>query len=99
MSSNPNYHSYLLRLWRDGEHHPWRASLQVTLTGEKLTFSDLYSLFAYLAVQLAAHNETDIRTELVNWLQTQTANSTNSLSTEALFTQAQQEHIYEISKD
>ena len=26
------YHSYLLRLWRDGAHSAWRASLQCTAT-------------------------------------------------------------------
>jgi len=46
----PNYLSYLLRLWRgnDGEEAVWRASLESPHTGERRGFSSLKDLFAFL---------------------------------------------------
>ena len=43
-----NYLSYLLRLWRTGEHSVWKASLEDPQTGELLGFADLALLFAFL---------------------------------------------------
>jgi aminoglycoside phosphotransferase (APT) family kinase protein len=40
--------AYLLRLWREGEDMPWRASLLVTETGARRAFGSLESLFAFL---------------------------------------------------
>ena len=51
MDQPATYKSYLLRLWtatHDGEP-VWRASLQSTTTGQRRGFSDLESLFDYLA--------------------------------------------------
>jgi len=51
MDPPATYKSYLLRLWTatyDGEP-VWLASLQNTATGQRRGFSDLESLFAYLA--------------------------------------------------
>ena len=44
------YRSYLLRLWREGDHdEAWRATLQsVTVPDERLSFPDLDGLIAYL---------------------------------------------------
>ena len=53
MEPPATYKSYLLRLWtstQDGEP-VWRASLQCTATGQRQGFSDLESLFAYLAAR------------------------------------------------
>jgi hypothetical protein len=47
------YLSYLLRLWQadaDGEL-VWRASLESPHTGERLSFADAESLFAFLDAQ------------------------------------------------
>jgi hypothetical protein len=47
------YLSYLLRLWQatvDGEL-VWRASLESPHTGERLSFADAGSLFAFLDAQ------------------------------------------------
>ncbi|RME45195.1 MAG: hypothetical protein D6796_10805 [Caldilineae bacterium] len=44
-----HYRSYLLRLWRDGEHAPWRASLENTLTRKRYNFPTLKKLFEFLA--------------------------------------------------
>ena len=45
------YHAYLVRLWQDGPHAPWRASAQCAQTGEKRLFVDLEALFAFLRTQ------------------------------------------------
>ena len=57
MSTNPNYHSYLLRLWRDNAHQPWRASLQSTATGKTQVFANPQTLLAYLAEQVIVDDE------------------------------------------
>jgi hypothetical protein len=48
----PDYLSYLLRLWRDihrGEGQAvWHASLESSLTGKRQGFSSLDDLFAFL---------------------------------------------------
>jgi hypothetical protein len=49
----PDYHSYLLRLWRtsrDG-NAIWHASLESAQTGEQRGFADLASLVAFLEQQ------------------------------------------------
>lgn len=52
MSSHSNYHSYLLRFWRDNAEHPWRASLQSTMTEERLFFTDPTCLIDFLLTTL-----------------------------------------------
>ena len=46
----PDYLSYLLRLWRvDGEENAvWRASLESPHTGERRGFAKLADLFTFL---------------------------------------------------
>lgn len=46
-----NYRSYLLRIWRDSAHGPWRASLETPDRSETLAFPDLETLFAYVRTQ------------------------------------------------
>lgn len=58
MAANPNYHSYLLRLWRDDVDQPWRASLQSTATADTLAFADLHALLVFLVEQLTGDEET-----------------------------------------
>jgi hypothetical protein len=50
------YQSYLLRLWRTGSQGAavWRASLESAQTGERHSFADLASLFAFLEKQTSA---------------------------------------------
>ena len=45
------YCSYLIRLWQDDDHLPWRASAQSVQTGTIQWFPDLESLFVFLAEQ------------------------------------------------
>lgn len=53
MSPKPplTYSAYLLRLWRDSEQSPWRASLEDAQSGERHGFADLEQLFSFLRRQ------------------------------------------------
>lgn len=61
-----NYYAFLLRLWREEEQMPWRASLEDPHTGEKVHFAELEKLVAFLRQidqpppASASHNETGI---------------------------------------
>jgi hypothetical protein len=45
------YQAYMVRIWRDSQHAPWRASTQCVQTGEKRLFADLHTLFAFLQAE------------------------------------------------
>ncbi|HHJ06400.1 MAG TPA: hypothetical protein ENK24_02755 [Anaerolineae bacterium] len=45
------YLAYLLRLWRDNETVPWRASVEDARTGERRGFANLKTLLAFLEKQ------------------------------------------------
>lgn len=45
------YRSYLLRLWRTGEHGPWRAMLEPVGRDERHNFANLHELYAFLDAQ------------------------------------------------
>jgi hypothetical protein len=49
----PDYHSYLLRLWRDGGPQTWRGSLQCTATDQLYHFVSVEALIAFLTMRLA----------------------------------------------
>jgi hypothetical protein len=49
-----NYHAYLVRLWRDGDQAPWRASLTHVSSGECRHFADLPAAWAFLEAGLAS---------------------------------------------
>lgn len=53
----PEYHSYLLRLWRDQSPIGWRASLQSTRTSARHTFADLDSLLSFLLDETQATSD------------------------------------------
>ena len=53
VTTKRKYLSYLLRLWmvdEDGEY-AWRASLEITHSGERIGFATLDSLLAFLKEQ------------------------------------------------
>lgn len=50
-SSSYQYHSYLVRLWQDGEGMPWVVSIKHVATGEKMFFDGLECFFAFLRTQ------------------------------------------------
>ena len=60
-SEQPDYLSYLLRLWReDGKGSTdWRASLESALTGKRYVFPSLMKLFAFLQRQTGMGCDTD----------------------------------------
>lgn len=43
-----DYRAFLLRLWREGEGLPWRATLEDPHTGERFNFATLERLFEFL---------------------------------------------------
>lgn len=45
------YLVYVLRLWCDGPAAPWRAALDCAHTGERLPFTRLTELFAFLEAE------------------------------------------------
>lgn len=49
-----NYSAYLVRLWQETPHTPWRASAQCASTGQKRYFATLAELFAFLETQTLA---------------------------------------------
>jgi hypothetical protein len=53
MKKSLNYFSYLLRVWRENDTAPWRASLEDAHTGERRNFARLQDLFK------AVESETD----------------------------------------
>ncbi|MCB8926749.1 MAG: hypothetical protein H6652_14110 [Ardenticatenaceae bacterium] len=49
MSKNlQHYHAYLLRIWREEEGMPWRATLQNPHTGEQEGFASVEQLIEFL---------------------------------------------------
>jgi len=57
----PDYLSYLLRLWRVAGTGPaiWRASLKSASTGEQVGFASLEELFDYLRVETGSARSTE----------------------------------------
>jgi hypothetical protein len=47
-----DYHAYLIRLWRDDQHEPWRAELVSPHTGEERRFATPEQLFSYVQEQM-----------------------------------------------
>ena len=47
-SSPLDYHSYLLRLWRDGAQGVWRASLHSTAIEQVYHFASIEALVSFL---------------------------------------------------
>ena len=52
-----SYFSYLVRLWRDGPHAPWRALAKDVSSGQEYTFANLESLFVFLHEMTANDND------------------------------------------
>lgn len=52
-----NYHAYLIRLWRESDHDPWRVTLEDVHTGERIGFAGLDRLLVRLRQQLRDDDE------------------------------------------
>ena len=48
-----SYQSYLIRLWQEHPHLPWRGTAQNVQSGEVIPFADVDKLFTYLSAQLS----------------------------------------------
>jgi hypothetical protein len=62
-TDQPNYESYLLRLWQvrqDGKT-VWRASLESTRTGARENFADMKQAFTFLRGSLQGEPERMLR--------------------------------------
>ena len=57
MKKSPTYLSYLLRLWRDSAHAPWRASLEDAHSGERYLFARPTELLEFLEDQMKGEDE------------------------------------------
>ncbi len=44
-----DYFAFMLRLWRESDERPWRATLQNPHTGEQLNFATFEQLVNFLA--------------------------------------------------
>lgn len=53
----PTYFSYLLRIWRDHQQAPWRASLESTATGVVRRFGEVEGMWAFIQAQLELPGE------------------------------------------
>jgi hypothetical protein len=51
MSVKKDYQAYLLRIWREDNYSPWRASTQEVRGGEHRQFASLSELFDFLRSQ------------------------------------------------
>jgi hypothetical protein len=51
MTKALTYLAYLLRLWRESETAPWRATLENPHTGEQHNFASIERLFHFLSAQ------------------------------------------------
>ncbi len=54
MKNTNRYISYLLRLWRDTDTGPWRATLVEGQSGQTRSFADPDRLAAFLQAQMGA---------------------------------------------
>ena len=57
LSRPPHYTAYLVRLWQESAHAPWRASAQSASSGEKMMFATLEDLFTFLRDQTILSQE------------------------------------------
>ena len=62
MKKSLNYFSYLLRLWRESDAAPWRASLEDAHTGERRSFADAAKLLIFLREQMQSETIHDEQT-------------------------------------
>jgi hypothetical protein len=63
LENQPNYESYLLRLWqvRQNGKMVWRASLESTRTGARENFADLKQAFTFLRGSLHGKRDRMLR--------------------------------------
>lgn len=55
-----DYFACLLRIWREGEDSPWRASLQDPHTGELTHFASPQQAFVFIEKQMNEEGKTAV---------------------------------------
>jgi hypothetical protein len=61
VNKNPdNRQAFLVRLWRDGPHEPWRASAKEVANGHEFFFASLEKLFLFLYAHTTVVNSEGI---------------------------------------
>lgn len=50
--AGPNTCAFLVRIWRDSEASPWRASVTHVVTGDSYKFADAQLVWAHILRQL-----------------------------------------------
>lgn len=55
--SRPHYRAFLVRIWRDSDGAPWRASITHVVSGELYKFAELPMVWQHIQHQLGT--ETD----------------------------------------
>lgn len=58
--SPDNRQAFLVRLWRDGPHEPWRASAKEVANGREFFFASLEKLLLFLYTQTTEVNSEGI---------------------------------------
>ena len=53
----PQYRSYLMRLWRTDKGKAWRVMLECVETHERHGFADIKGLYAFLCEQMSDKNQ------------------------------------------
>lgn len=56
MDIKSSYQAYLLRIWREDELSPWRASTKEVQSGNQQHFANLSELFEFLISQTEEKN-------------------------------------------
>jgi hypothetical protein len=46
-----NYDAFLVRIWRDSQETPWRASVQTVEDGRTIHFNNLQAVYAFLELR------------------------------------------------
>jgi len=54
----PQYQSYLMRLWRADKEKAWRVMLECVDTQERYGFANIDGLYAFLCEQMSDNNRT-----------------------------------------
>lgn len=59
MNSKPNYHSYLLRIWRPDPQTPWRILIENIPARERKGMRDWQELLSFLRTDVSLANGQD----------------------------------------
>jgi hypothetical protein len=61
--SGPNTCAFLVRIWRDSEASPWRASVTHVVSGDSYKFADAQLVWAHILRQLQGKDKGEEATD------------------------------------